>query len=37
MIPQLTETIKYISMNIEENDRASRIRLIKVKSMLENK
>ena len=37
MIPQLTETIKYISMKIEENDRASRIRLIKVKSMLENK
>lgn len=37
MIPQLTETIKYISMKIEENDRASRIRLIKVKSMLQNK
>lgn len=37
MIPQLTETIKYITMKIEENDRASRIRLIKVKSMLENK
>lgn len=37
MIPQLTETIKYISMKIEENDRASRIRLIKVKSMIEER
>ena len=37
MIPQLTETIKYISMKIEENDRASRIRLIKVKSMIEDR
>ena len=37
MIPNLTETIKYIAMKIEENDRASRIRLIKVKSMLQNK
>ncbi len=34
MIPQLQETIKYIAMKIEENDRASRIRLIKVKSMI---
>lgn len=34
MIPQLNETIKYIAMKIEENDRASRIRLIKVKSMI---
>jgi len=37
MIPQLTETIKYIAMKIEENDRASRIRLIKVKSMIEER
>ena len=37
MIPQLTETIKYIAMKIEENDRASRIRLIKVKSMIQNR
>lgn len=37
MIPQLEETIKYISMKIEENDRASRIRLIKVKSIMQNK
>ena len=34
MIPQLKETISYIAMKIEENDRASRIRLIKVKSMI---
>jgi len=37
MIPQLQETIKYISMKIEENDRSSRIRLIKVKSMIEKR
>ena len=37
MIPQLIETIKYISMKIEENDRASRIRLIKVKSSIEKR
>ena len=37
MIPQLNETIKYIAMNIQENDRASRIRLIKVKSMQEKR
>lgn len=37
MIPQLQETIKYIAMKIEENDRASRIRLIKVKSMINNR
>ena len=37
MIPQLEETIKYIAMKIEENDRASRIRLIKVKSSIEKR
>ncbi len=37
MIPQLEETIKYISMKIEENDRSSRIRLIKVKSIMQGK
>ncbi len=37
MIPQLQETIKYIAMKIEENDRASRIRLIKVKSIIKNR
>ena len=36
-IPQLNETIKYIQMKIEENERASRIRQLKVKSMTENK
>lgn len=37
MIPNLQETIKYISMKLEENDRSSRTRLMKVKSMMENK
>ena len=37
MIPNLTETIKFISMKLEENDRSSRTRLMKVKSMLEGK
>lgn len=36
-IPQLEETIKYITMKIEENERSSRIRQLKVKSMTENK
>ena len=35
MIPDLEETIKYITMKLEENDRSSRTRLMKVKSMLE--
>lgn len=34
LIPDLEETIKYISMKLEENDRSSRTRLMKVKSML---
>lgn len=34
MIPDLEETIKYISMKLEENDRSGRTRLMKVKSML---
>lgn len=37
MIPDLEETIKYISMKLEENDRSSRTRLMKVKSMLAKK
>ena len=37
MIPDLEETIKYISMKLEENDRSSRTRLMKVKSMLAEK
>lgn len=33
-IPQLQETIRFISMKLEENDRASRTRLMKVKDMM---
>lgn len=33
MIPNLTETIKYIKLKLEENDRANRIRLIKFKDL----
>ena len=34
MIPQLNETIKYIIMKLDENERGSLIRLMKVKSMI---
>lgn len=34
LIPRYQETIKYISMKLEENDRSSRTRLMKVKDML---
>ena len=34
MIPRYEETIKYIGMKLEENDRSSRTRLMKVKDML---
>lgn len=37
MIPDLEETIKYITMKLEENDRSSRVRLMKVKDMLEGR
>lgn len=37
MIPNIKETISYISMKLEENDRGSRTRLMKVKSMLEQR
>ena len=37
MIPQIEETIKYINMKLDENKRASTIRLMKVKSMIEQK
>lgn len=37
MIPQLEETIKYITMKLDENERSSTIRLMKVKSMIENR
>ncbi len=35
MIPQLQETIKYITMKLDENERANTIRLMKVKSIIE--
>ena len=34
MIPQLEETIQYISMKLEENERSTRARLMKVKDMM---
>ncbi len=34
MIPQLQETIKYIKMKLEENDRSATTRIMKVKDML---
>ncbi|MDR0880175.1 MAG: V-type ATP synthase subunit D [Clostridioides sp.] len=34
-IPQLQETIRYIKMKLDENERASLTRLMKVKSMME--
>ena len=37
MIPDLEETIKYITMKLEENERSSRTRLMKVKSMIEQR
>ena len=37
MIPQLQETIRYISMKLDENERSSRTRLMKVKDMLESR
>ena len=37
MIPQIEETIKYINMKLDENERASTIRLMKVISMIEQK
>ena len=37
MIPQIDVTIKYINMKLDENERASTIRLMKVKSMIEQK
>ncbi len=37
MIPQLEETIRYITMKLDENDRGSRTRLMKVKDMMEER
>ena len=34
MIPELQETIKFITMKLDENERASQIRLMKVKDMM---
>ena len=36
-IPQLQETIKYIRMKLDENERGALTRLMKVKSMLEER
>lgn len=35
MIPQLKETIKYITMKLDENERGNLTRLMKVKSMMQ--
>lgn len=37
MIPQLEETIKYIAQKLDENERGATTRLMKVKSMIEEK
>ena len=34
MIPELEDTIKYITMKLEENDNATKVRLLKVKDMV---
>ena len=34
MIPEMQENIKYISMKLEENDRSTKVRLMKVKEMV---
>ena len=34
MIPRYEETIKYITMKLDENERSSTTRLMKVKSMM---
>jgi V/A-type H+-transporting ATPase subunit D len=34
MIPEMETNIKYISMKLEENDRATKVRLLKVKDMV---
>ena len=37
MIPELEETIKYISMKLEEPERSNVVRLMKVKDMIQNR
>ena len=34
MIPQTQESIKYITMKLDENERSTQIRLMKVKDMM---
>ena len=34
LIPQLQETIRYISMKLDENERSTQVRLMKVKDMM---
>lgn len=36
MIPQLQETIKFITMKLDENERSNIVRLVKVKAMIAN-
>lgn len=35
MIPQLKDTVKYITMKLDENERGNRVRLMKVKDMVQ--
>jgi len=37
LIPDIQETIKYITMKLEENERGSRTRLMKVKSIIQER
>lgn len=37
MIPQMEETIRYITMKLDENERGNRTRLMKVKEMIEER
>ncbi len=37
LIPQTKETIKYIKMKLDENERASIVRLMKVKTIIQNR
>lgn len=37
MIPQMEETIRYITMKMDEDERGSRTRLMKVKEMIEKR
>ena len=34
MIPEMQESIKYITMKLDENERSTQIRLMKVKDMM---